>query len=73
MTSPEPHEARLSLATDQEWLDGHAALTDLLEGSDFPMEELTFIWDPALSPSSLIEPDEVDHAPSYSEDTDGSS
>lgn len=76
MTSAEPtaaHEADLGTATDEQWLDAHAKLTDLLAGTDFPAEELTFVWDPELPASSLIDPAEADHGPAYAdpEATDG--
>lgn len=64
MTQPAPDaEARLGSATDEEWLEGHTRLTELVKGTDFPEEQLSFIWDPDLDPSTLIDPDEVDHAP----------
>lgn len=60
----EPLEANLGSLTDEEWLEGHAKLTDLVrDDPDFPDEELTFIWDPDLDPRTLIDDDEEDHAP----------
>ena len=64
---PEPSEialeADLGSVTDVEWLEGHDRLTQLLAGTDFPAEELTFIWDPDLNPQTLIDSAEVDHGP----------
>lgn len=65
MASPDgAYEGNLGDATDQEWLDAHEKLVQLLEHDDsFPNEELSFIWDPELDPATLIDDDEVDHGP----------
>lgn len=57
-------EADLGSVTDAEWLEAHAALSELVaDDPDFPNEELTFIYDPDLDPRTLIADDEVDHGP----------
>ncbi len=53
-------EANLATITDDQWLEGHARLT---EAGGVPEEELTFVWDPDLDPASLLDPAEVEEAP----------
>lgn len=57
------HEANLSTATDEEWLEAHARLTEEGAAASFPQHELTFVWDPDLDPQSLIDENEIEVAP----------
>lgn len=57
-------EGNLGDVTDEEWLEGHAKLVELVgDSDDWPTQEFTFIWDKDLDPVELIDPDEVDHSP----------
>lgn len=53
-------EAGLGELTDEQWLEGHAALTEL---GGIPEHELTFVWDADLDAKTLVDPDEVEEAP----------
>ena len=63
MTQPDIGEADLGTATDVEWLDGHAALTEQGLADDFPEHELTFVWDADLDADTLIDANETEEAP----------